>query len=101
MNNSLFETLIAPFTEKLVDPDNGSVTYKVTVKPKKITLILDETERFRAKGRKARRINTPQGVFLSILEASRRLNIPTQWLYSRCKGNKEGYSFIDNLPKEK
>ena len=95
MDNTLYENLISPYTIKVVDTDNGSVCFNVTTKTKVIIIPLNEEARRLHTGRAIRRINTPHGEFLSILEASRRLGIPTQWLYHRCANKKDGYSFID------
>ena len=95
MDNTLFEHLISPYTTKIVDTDNGTVCFNFTTKTKVTIIPLNDEARKQHVGRVSRRINTPEGEFLSILEASRRTGVSTQWLYHRCAGGKDGYSFID------
>ena len=85
-----FEEMIKPFVEKVVSDKNPQVVeYVITKKIKRVTLHVDPNHYVRCRG-----IITPHGIFGSVAEASKAINLSINSIYVKCKAGKDGFGYM-------
>ena len=98
MDKELFEAAIAPYVEKIVDPETQLTSYKITTAIRRRTINRHDKE-VAPKGRPPRKEKltvTPAGTFRTAYDASVHYNVTPACIYAWIKkaeklGTKEYY----------